>query len=156
MTTYIDMEPCDYFGPSLPSSVVAVAWLGGPVHQPDSPPSPVFFDALTALLVDPWQPCAFPGRFPCELCLFSGGPGELSYGGRTIRLGTNNLFVADEDRVYVAPSLIAHYIDAHGYRPPDVFQRAVLACPPMKSVAYLASIGRHGMRRLAAPVPAGN
>lgn len=53
-----------------------------------------------------------------------------------IHFGANNLFVPGEGVVYVAPSMIAHYIDAHAYEPPAVFWEAVMKCPEMWSDAY--------------------
>ncbi len=38
--------------------------------------------------------------------------------------------------VYVAPSTIVHYIDAHGYAPPPAFCHAVFTCPPMRTMEY--------------------
>jgi len=32
--------------------------------------------------------------------------------------------------------MILHYIEKHGYHPPQAFQEAVLACPPTDSEAY--------------------
>jgi len=45
----------------------------------------------------------------------------------------------------VAPALVIHYVEAHGYTPPDAFVQAVLACPPQGSREYFAL-----MRRLPA------
>lgn len=42
--------------------------------------------------------------------------------------------------LYVAPELILHYIERHQYLPPDDFCRAVLACPPCSSPAYLSAV----------------
>lgn len=56
--------------------------------------------------------------------------------GVVIRFGANNLFVPGEGVIYVAPSMIAHYIDAHAYEPPAVFWEAVMKCPEMWSDAY--------------------
>ena len=58
------------------------------------------------------------------------------------------LFVPGETCLYAAPSLVAHYVDAHEYRPPEAFLRAVRACPPMKSMAYLKAIRAFGARTL--------
>jgi hypothetical protein len=55
-------------------------------------------------------------------------------------MGTANVFVPAGDVVFVAPSLLLHYIDSHEYQPPSEFQRAVKACPPMKSMAYLKAV----------------
>jgi hypothetical protein len=62
-------------------------------------------------------------------------------------MGSANVFVPGEACVYVAPSLILHYIDTHAYAPPDVFWEAVRACPPMRSMAYLKLVHTLGLRR---------
>jgi hypothetical protein len=51
-------------------------------------------------------------------------------------VGCTNLFVPGDGVVYVAPSMIVHYLDAHRYQPPAAFLAAVDACPPMGSAAY--------------------
>jgi hypothetical protein len=56
--------------------------------------------------------------------------------GLVIRFGANNLFVPGEGLIYVAPSMIAHYIDAHAYDPPALFWEAVMQCPEMWSDAH--------------------
>jgi hypothetical protein len=38
--------------------------------------------------------------------------------------------------LFVAPELIIHYINAHHYRPPEIFCEAVLGCAPMRSQDY--------------------
>ena len=55
-------------------------------------------------------------------------------------MGISKLWLPDDGIVYVAPSLILHYIDAHGYSPPVEFREAVIACPPMRSIDYLKAI----------------
>jgi hypothetical protein len=67
---------------------------------------------------------------------------------REIDCGVNNLFVVEGDRAYVAPSLIAHYIDAHEYAPPVEFQRAVMSSPPMKSMEYYKLLAKAGIAQL--------
>jgi hypothetical protein len=56
--------------------------------------------------------------------------------------GTVNLFVPGRKSVIVAPVLIEHYIDAHGYMPPAEFCEAVLECPPMGTDEYFAALWR--------------
>lgn len=56
--------------------------------------------------------------------------------GLVIDFGAKNLFVPGGGLIYVAPSMIAHYIDAHAYEPPAVFWEAVTKCPEMWSDAY--------------------
>jgi hypothetical protein len=105
--------------------IVAVGWLErGHEYATGEVPKPVY-EKLEALLIDPWQPAAAAGAHPCDLCAFVA---EKS--------GTKNLFVPSDGRVYVAPELIVHYVNAHRYRPPDEFCKAVIACPPMGSSEY--------------------
>lgn len=139
MASYADLSPCDYFG-RWSELLIAVGWLDHPPASPCGPVSRDFFDRLAELLVDPWQPVVAAGRFPCPFCRFSGGPAQQAFGESVVTMGAANIFVPGEDRVFVAPSLVLHTIDAHGYCPPEVFQDAVLRCPPMKSIAYLKEV----------------
>lgn len=127
--------------------LVSIGWLDAEHEFRHGRVSADFFHALVLLLVEPWQPAVFPGRGKCARCRFSGGPGVVSFGGTKITVGSNNLFVPGVDRkVFVAPSLIAHYIDAHEYSPPEDFQTAVLACPEMGSLAYRKALHERGVR----------
>jgi hypothetical protein len=55
------------------------------------------------------------GVHTCELC------GSFKAGG--------NLGVPGDGVLYVAPEMIAHYVSAHGYLPPDEFVQAVSVSP---------------------------
>jgi hypothetical protein len=151
MAAFDDLAPCDYFGHEWADTLVAVGWIESRAQFTPTSVDATFFDALTALLCDPWQPFAFGGGHRCTMCTFSGGPGTLRYADRTITMGSTNLFVFSEQRAYVCPSLIAHYIDAHAYAPPAEFQETVVRSPPMKSIAYLKLLRKHGVHRLAVP-----
>ena len=61
-----------------------------------------------------------------------------------IHFGISNLFVPGRDCIFVAPSMIVHYIDAHRYEPPEEFWRAVLDCPEMRSDAYKKALLANG------------
>ena len=142
MTYYPDLSPCDYFGPNQ-SALLAVGWLAAGQTYARGVVRTDFFDALVRLLVDPWQPAAHAGRAYCPFCRFTGGPTQLRYGQLSISLGSSNLFVPDAEAVYVCPSLLAHYVDAHEYCPPAPFQDAVVACPEMRSMSYLKAMHKH-------------
>ena len=86
------------------------------------------------------------GTHSCDFCRISGGPGRFDLDHVTAILGASNLFVPTNDRLFVAPSLILHYIDAHDYSPPPAFCDAVIACPEMRSMDYLKLI-----RKVAPP-----
>jgi hypothetical protein len=149
MTYYEDLSRMS--DPRL--ALVAVGWL-----EPEHPyvkgdVEERFFARLMELLVEPWQPFAAAGRHECRFCAFSGGPGTVSYAARVgqhvnVSIGWANVFVPGRDVLYMAPSTIAHYIDSHGYKPPAEFVDAVLACPEMKSAAYLRAIHAVGGAKL--------
>lgn len=93
------------------------------------------------------------GVHQCEFCRFSGGPGAFGFSeqSESVQMGVNNVFVPGNDCLFVAPSLIIHYIDAHRYCPPLAFQEAVTASPEMRSVAYLKAILANGPKGIARP-----
>lgn len=142
MTYRPDLGPCDEL---LGTSALSVGWLD---VGHDFSVGPVAGDAFVTLvrhLSNAWQPFATAGMHRCPFCRFTGGPGSLHLDGHTVALGNTLLLVPAKDALYVAPSLIAHYIDAHGYRPPDAFMHAVVAMPEMRSIAYLKELRRHGV-----------
>lgn len=126
----------------------AVGWIeqGHPFTRGEV--SEKFFGELVQLLIQPWQPAVAAGLHRCSLCRFTGGPGTVDYNGTSVSMGTANLFVPGDGRIYVAPSLVAHYIDAHGYCPPQEFVGAVSQCPPMRSMQYLRQIKTIGGKDL--------
>ena len=52
-----------------------------------------------------------------------------SGGDCIVAVGSANVFVPGRNVLYMAPSLVVHYIDAHGYRPPDDFHGGRRALP---------------------------
>jgi hypothetical protein len=150
MAHYEDLAPCDYFG-VRDDRLLAVGWLEREHAFPQGPVSQAFFESLAELLTNPWQPAALGGRHPCAFCMFTGGPAAVRMRDTDVLMGVSNLFVPTEEVVFVAPSLVLHYIDAHEYAPPDAFRRAVAGCPPMRSMDYLRAIRRHGVDRLCSP-----
>lgn len=104
----------------------AVGWLeaGHPYTKGAVPPDDLA--AIKAHLQRAFQPARYLGFHLCSLC----PPG-------TPRAGTLNLVVVTPTLLYIAPELIVHYIEDHGYRPPDEFLAAVRACPPQGSRQFL-------------------
>jgi len=47
--------------------------------------------------------------------------------GREKPAGSAEIRVKGTSRIYAAPELVHHYVEAHGYKPPDEFIQAVLA-----------------------------
>lgn len=127
---------------------LAVGFLEGDRPYSKGFVSEAFFERLIELVVDPWQPFASGGHHRCSLCAFSGGPGRVRYGQATVLVGSSLLFVPTVSTVYVAPSLVVHYVDAHQYLPPKEFREAVMTCPPMRSPDYLRLLLRNGIRKV--------
>lgn len=148
MTHYADLSPCDYFPSDVQGKLVAVGWLDAEFPYPKGDVDSEFVARLVELLADPWQPAVAMGRHECPFCRFSGGPATFQFKNTTVNMGVSNVFVPASGAIYVAPSLILHYIDSHGYVPPERFQQAVMECPPMKSMPYLKAILANGGRSI--------
>ena len=110
----------------------AVGWLS--VEQPytkgEVPPG---FVARLQEFAEAWYHCSealnwpiFMGGHECELCdrFYSSG----------------NFAIPAGDLLFVAPEMLPHYVEAHGYRPPDEFIAAVMNSPLPNSKEYAAAI----------------
>jgi hypothetical protein len=128
MAWFADLSPCDYFGAECAHCLLAVGWLERGRPFPTGPVDPEVYARLVELLKDPWQPAISAGFHRCDLCLYEGETGE------------RNLFIPAGGVVFVCPELIPHYMNAHGYRPPEEFCQAVLACPAMRSMPYFKAL----------------
>jgi hypothetical protein len=106
--------------------------------------SEAFFDHLVELVKHPLG--GWAGYHSCNLgwCGLRLHPTQttLEYKGRVIGLGDTDIFVPGDEVVYVASSLILHYIQHHEYMPPSCFMNAVLNCPDPRSQEYCAAIKR--------------
>jgi hypothetical protein len=128
MAWYEDLAECTYFGSSYSPFLRAVGWLEFGRPFPTGRVDPAVYARLLRLLKNAWQPGIFIGFHRCDLCLYEG------------QTGKRNLFLPTEKCVYVCPELVTHYMNEHGYRPPDEFRAAVLACPEMRTVPYFKAL----------------
>ena len=79
------------------------------------------------------------GAHFCSFCPDDADKQEtVVFDGHRFGLGAANLFLPAEGTIYVAPSLIVHYIRDHSYLPPEPFCEAVRTCPPVTSDEYCA------------------
>ena len=74
----------------------------------------------------------FRGVHACEFCRPRLPPGRAR--------GSLNFGVPAAELLYVAPEMVAHYVDAHGYAPPPEFVAAVLASPLPGTPEYAAAV----------------
>ncbi|MEO0601543.1 MAG: hypothetical protein AAF211_08910 [Myxococcota bacterium] len=143
MAWFEDGGPIDYFRLQSEEHLVAMGWLEPDHDFVRGSVTPVDLASICGLLVDPWWPdFVFCGSHDCGFCAAPDGPSHVTCSGVRVGIGWTNLFVPsiDEHCVYVAPSMIVHYIDAHGYQPSSGFLEAVRRCPPMGSEAHLAAL----------------
>ncbi len=151
MAHFQDLSECHYLRHSEGLGFKAVGWLERGRAYTQGAITLEFFEKLLTLLQNPWAPFATAGVHQCEFCRFSGGGmfrfRDYSFSG----VGDGYLFVPSNGTLFLSPSSIAHYIDAHEYCPPPEFQKAVIACPEMRSAAYmralLATPAREWLRR---------
>jgi hypothetical protein len=106
-----------------PLRVLAVGWLGFFTFRLGA--TPLRFQELLAELCRRPPPATSTfGFHPCRLgrCLWRW------LWGRRFSAGSAEIIVPGRDgKVYRAPTLIAHYVRNHRYRPPKEFVEAVLA-----------------------------
>jgi len=151
-----DLSPCTYVASSRSDceKLKAVGWLawGHPYTEREIQLPETRFVQLLRLLVDPWQPLFFMGGHECEFCPEEPHEDLPAYyrrhqierDGLVVDFGANNLYVPGEGCVYVAPSMIAHYVDVHRYEPPVAFWEAVMNCPEMGSETYKQALIANG------------
>ena len=136
MAWFSDLSPCDYFGSQAAASLIAVGWLERGHQYTTGVVSIEIYETLINLVRDPWQPAASAGLHGCDLCQYE-----------SEARCSSTIFIPADGYLFVSPTLITHYMNAHGYAPPKEFCSAVLACPPMRSMEYLklvlASGGGH-------------
>ncbi len=144
MVWFADNSIRDYLAIPEMQNLRAIGWLERDHEFPRGSIPQEVFDKLVQLLEHPWQPVVSFGYHNCTLCAFV-----------PEARGKKNLFVPGNGFLYVCPELISHYINAHGYAPPDEFCQAVLCCPDMRSMKYnrmlLANGGREMVKWMQKP-----
>ena len=142
MSYFEDLSRFRYlFGGS--SAILNVGWLEAPRPFPRGAVAPEDVARLERLLVHGFQPAFAKGWHGCSLCgqTSTDPPIEREIGGQRRVLGADILFVPAGKRMFAAPSLVIHYIEAHGYRPPEPFLEALRHADPT-SPAYRADCER--------------
>jgi hypothetical protein len=124
MTYFAELSPYAYWPDA--DEAVNVGWLSaGHDHPVGAVPEGLVAAALRAVAQRPVNRTR--GWHRCELCADPDYPIRMSVDGRELALGDAEIRVTDRDgTVYAAPSLVAHYIAEHSYRPPDGFIEALL------------------------------
>jgi hypothetical protein len=148
MAYYADLADCTYCDP--PRRDIAIGWLeAGHPYTKGPPPGAEMIDKLARLALV--AKGGFMGWHDCSMCRLAVGPRTIdvmtaSGSSVSIEMGIRNIFVpAKSGRLYVAPSLILHYIDSHEYAPPAEFMEAVRSCPAPEGEEYERALRRGGL-----------
>jgi hypothetical protein len=128
-----DLADYDYAPETVPAGVraIAVGWLEVDHPFPQGPVPDAFLDALFVACRDD-RSAAMRGYHYCPFC----GNGRVDEvpPPQTVQRGTDMIVLGDaevrfvskqSERWLIAPTLVFHYVEAHGYRPPDEFVAAV-------------------------------
>ena len=112
--------------------VRAIGWLSAtaPYSTGDTPAD--FVDKLR-LLAKHWGASTSALGWPV-----TGGPHTCEMCGAVRAAG--NFGVPAESILYVAPEMVAHYVEAHRYAPPEAFVEAVIRCPPPDTPEYARAV----------------
>src|SRR5688572_9437279 len=100
---YEDLSKCDYFGEEYSKFLIAIGWLENEKPFATGRVPKDFYEKLFELSKKPWTFCHFPGYHECSICQFEG------------KLGIKNIFIPHNNRIYVCPELITHYVNNHFY-----------------------------------------
>jgi len=131
---------CFSFRPDLPSPIRAhaIGWLGSKVPskgQIDEPSMLALREAHAKQRTDMGE----LGYHTCRICNRYEDRGEF--------------IVQANDRTYVLPCMVLHYIDAHSYLPPEVFLSDLRACSEQQGLTAAEPLGAGdaGLRLSAVP-----
>lgn len=122
-----DLSPYEYGRRAPNPAIVNIGWLSGDHAYQTGDVPPELLEAVRRLVASPVN--LYRGVHTCEFCPSpartpNGAPQWPPVPGTT---GNGEIRIRGrEGRTYVAPVLVLHYIEAHRYRPPDVFIAAVL------------------------------
>ena len=115
--TYYGLSPETY-------PVVRIGWLDAEHPFPKGTVSAEFRSRLLHSLLSVAKPTR--GSQQCMFCDNPPFSMPVEVNGKEIRMGTAEVVVAGQDGViYSAPNLIYHYVDQHGYLPPERFVAAL-------------------------------
>lgn len=129
MAYFEDLTPYTYIRRTARDNELNVGWLD---DQHDFPRGSVSDDILAKI----FSLCRTPvnqtrGFYRCLLCPDKGLDRDLGFkvmrGGVTLLLGSAEIRVRSKTgKTYASPTMIYHYIEGHGYRPPEEFLGTVL------------------------------
>jgi hypothetical protein len=143
MAYYPDLSPYTQRRPLKYVNTYSIGWLDGEHPYPKGSTDLEFTERLLAFC-DRALYCT-RGYHRCPFCLDDRRI-VVRQDEREIYVDNGELWIEGATAVYVAPTMIYHYITKHGYRPPDAFVQAV-------NTASLPPLGNEAIRRPPAVDP---
>jgi len=137
MAHFPDLSPYAY-GRHPQPGVVHIGWLDGKHDYPKGRVVGLVIEKLKRLATRPTE--LYRGFHVCELCSHPKGllPEQDWEWGKS-RAGNGEIRVISGSTTYAAPVLIVHYIQEHGYLPPEEFLRAVIEGAPNEALQATAA-----------------
>lgn len=136
---YKDLTPYSYLPEEIPANFPAlnVGWLERGEEFPTGSTSDEFAAGLIRLIKDHprartrgWHSCSLPHgdfRLPYPL--------RVEVDGQAVTLGAAEVrLIGADQRIFIAPDLIYHYVIDHQYLPPKEFVEAVLLGHPLPEI----------------------
>jgi hypothetical protein len=128
MAHFPDLSPYAY-GHQPHPGVVHVGWLDGSHDYSRGKVAGHVIERLMQLATQPTE--LYRGFHICELCSHPKGLlAEADWEWAKSRASNGEIRITSGSITYAAPILIVHYIQEHGYLPPDEFLRAVMENAP--------------------------
>jgi hypothetical protein len=127
---YPDLSSYSYYLKSPLGNVLNVGWLDVAHDFPKDHVPDDFLPKLRALFCSAETLDVHVNKLrgwrPCSVC---GVQCSFVFRGRQVMLGMSEIWIPglEEDRYWAAPSMLDHYVDVHGYRPPQAFVDAVMS-----------------------------
>jgi hypothetical protein len=124
---YEDLIECNSFSyDERLNGLTAVGWLEKYKQFPTGKTKKHIYTKLCKLVVkaELWGISHWMGYHECNIYQFQGF------------LNNGEICIPHENKIYVSPLSIVHYINAHNYKPPEEFCEAIKKCPPLGSQSY--------------------
>jgi hypothetical protein len=143
-----------------PSVLRSIGYLSRGIDYEMGDVPELVFERLCDLTQDAWAPWATTGVHFCDLCRFTGnsiaryqrvvGSKQIRSPGYVVSAvsSSSDVWIPGDGMLWICPTSITHYIDAHSFGLPPAFCEAVLKCPPMRSVEYFKALLNNGGRQL--------
>ena len=114
---------------------VAIGWLEYDHPYTHGPVAPEVVARLQQFEETEWAMLAMLGLHVCQFC--------EAEGAQKPWVCNMQHYIPAGDRLYIAPLMIRHYIEAHGYAPPAEFCEALLRCPLPGDDEYNRQLAPH-------------